>query len=86
MWLAPCSDGKYRAGERALELAQQSHNREWSNKHALKALTAAYVELGQYQNAVVLQEHVLQDPQLANDAAVCARFDLYREEMPYRQE
>ena len=78
LWLASCPDAKYRDGKRALELALAAQKREPSNSLVLQARAAAHAELGQLKEAVLWQEHALNDRLLANDAAARERLLRYR--------
>jgi tetratricopeptide (TPR) repeat protein len=84
--LATCSDGKYRDGVRAVELAKQAVALDTTKMSGLlDTLAAAYAETGDFKQAVHWQERALQDARLANDASAKRRLELYRHEKPYRQ-
>lgn len=85
LWLASCTEAKFRDGKRALELAQKAHKLERHNTPALQALAAAHAEIGQFKEAVRWQEHALHDLALKNDGEAARRVELYRQNQPYRQ-
>ena len=86
LWLASCNEPKYRDGTRALALAEQARKLERTNAFVLQALAAAHAELGQFADAIRWQENAMLDPQLRDNAEARRRLELYRKNIPYRQE
>jgi tetratricopeptide (TPR) repeat protein len=85
--LATAPDEKLRDGKQAVELAKKAI--ELEPKRAAwfgDTLAAAYAELGNFDEAVRLQERALEDPLLKDDAEAKQRLELYRKKMLYRQQ
>ena len=85
-WLASCSDGKYRDGKRAVQLAEHARKLERTNAFVLQALAAAHAELGQFADAIRWQEYAMLDPALRDNNEARQRLELYRKSVPYRRE
>ena len=82
--LATCADAKYRDGKKAVEQAQKALKLEKRpGREFHEALAAAHAEAGDFEEAVRLQERVLQK-NVDDDAR--ARLALYRDKKAYRQE
>ena len=85
--LATAPEEKVRDGKLAVELAKKAI--EFEPKKAAwygDTLAAAYAEIGDFDEAVRLQERALEDPELKNNTEAKQRLELYRKKMPYRQE
>jgi serine/threonine-protein kinase len=87
LFLAACSQEKYRNGTRALQLARKGCALTFEKDGGcLDALAAACAELGQFEEAVSRQRQALADPAFerrhGQDAR--ARLRLYEEGKPFR--
>jgi tetratricopeptide (TPR) repeat protein len=93
-FLASCPEGKYRDGQRALELAKKALEMEgkYASADVYAALAAAYAETGDFERAVVEQRTTI-DKLKENKSTTAeelqkaeARLALYRYKKPYRAE
>jgi tetratricopeptide (TPR) repeat protein len=85
--LATCPSDQHRNGNRAIVLATKACDLTgWKSLNELDTLAAAYAEAGKFEDAVRLQERVVQDPDLDSSiASGCRqRLELYKQRKPYR--
>jgi tetratricopeptide (TPR) repeat protein len=83
--LATCPEEKIRDGKRAVELAKQAVSLMKNHPGYLDTLAAAYAEIGNFDEAVRVQEQALQDATFRKDTTARDRLDLYKKKQPYRQ-
>jgi tetratricopeptide (TPR) repeat protein len=83
--LATCPQESVRDGKRALELAKQATSVLKTNPNYLDTLAAAHAEVGNFDEAVRVQEQVLQSERFMKDEDARARLELYKKKQPYRQ-
>jgi Zn-dependent protease len=86
--LAACPVDGLRNGQQAVEHASWAcEATEWSRPHFLSTLAAAYAEIGDFDQAVRLQQRAMSDPkyrQTLGETTVLARLRLYEQHLPYR--
>jgi hypothetical protein len=68
-----------RDGGRALELALKACElSQWKDANCFDTLAASYARNGDVENAIEWQKKAMADPELAKDAGVQERLQLYR--------
>jgi Zn-dependent protease/Tfp pilus assembly protein PilF len=86
--LATCPIDTLRSGQDAVEHATYAcESTGWSKLNCVGTLAAAYAEVGDFQQAVSLQQRVLADPdycQKYGEATVSGRLRLYEQGLPFR--
>jgi tetratricopeptide (TPR) repeat protein len=86
--LATCRDDKLRDGKRAVKLARQLFTGpvSWADPGCLATLAAAYAEAGDFEQAIKLQQKIVNEdlaPTLRE--AMKSRLALFKEHKPYRR-
>ena len=85
--LATCSDESVRNGQEAVIAAKKAcDQRETKVAGDLKALAAAYAEVGDFENAVKYQSNVIDLAALDAEESEKEILQLYRDKKPYRSE
>jgi tetratricopeptide (TPR) repeat protein len=85
--LATCPEAKYRDGKKALEQAKKALKLERRpGRQFRETLAAAYAEAGHFNEAIRLQQRVIEDLGKNVDDDARARLTLYRDKKAYRQE
>jgi tetratricopeptide (TPR) repeat protein len=86
-WIrATCPEARWRDGKKAVEAGQRAVELKKGNAGFVDTLAAAYAEAGDFEQAVSLQEQVLQDPRFQNNEGARRRLELYRNKMAFRDE
>jgi tetratricopeptide (TPR) repeat protein len=88
--LATCPRDSLRDGKKALELAKQAHELDKADPWTMAALSVAYAEIGDFEQAMQWQKKALEDKEYAADAEEKAkaekRLKLYEQKKPYGDE
>ena len=87
-WLwATCPEESYRDGKRAVEFATRACGlSDWKEAFNLRALAAAYAEVGEFDKAVEWEEKAIQLYANADDRKKGEeRLKLYKDKKPYRE-
>lgn len=83
--LATCPDEKYRDGKEAVAVATKACElTEWKKADDLNALSAAYAEAGDFDNAVKWQSQAVELTADASKEDYRSRLELYKAGKPYR--
>jgi Tfp pilus assembly protein PilF len=89
-FLCTCPDPKLRDGKRALELANHACElSEWTQASFIDTLAAAYAEQRNFDEAIVWQQRAIDlagksQPELSQELQ--KRLELYKKNLPYREE
>lgn len=84
--LATCPDDSFRDGKTAVELATKACERIGFDQDGyLDTLAAAYAEIGDFAEAITLQEDVIVRCREAWAEEAQQRLELYRNQQPYRE-
>lgn len=84
--LATCPNENYRDGTRAIRDALKACELNSWGHETLDTLAVAYAEAGQFTKAIEWQEKAIDIAPEKNKAELCARLELYKAGLPYREE